>query len=639
MNQSQLDAYHGHLDFARLRVTKSRFVQPWERGFLKRPNPFPSCPPAPMEGGALSASSLEKRRAEQDLSQYEYESLGQYFKQFRSKLARKAQQSWTSKLDYDRKAAFVKWEKILLTALLDFQAGVQFRQVRLANRLPNIQQYFNDVFALKSTLTLHTRANPVLRYLKWCVQQGVPGIPFKEDEIYGYLTDHNNGFAPTFPKSLIGSLAFMYYVLECKSAKACIDRKSLVGCAARQYPKKRKLRQKWPLLVKQVKALERICIGEVEADLEEKVASGFFLFMLYSRARHSDAQAAGMISLDVVELEDGIDGFVETCIERSKTSYNLERKTRYLPMSAPVNGLLRHDSWAVHWFKNMDEAKLPQGRDRPLLPSPLRNGGWNKLPLTAEASTAWLRHLLIKSGTPKSDLLHYGSHSLKATVLSWLSKRGVPREIRAALGYHAKAVDGTEVVYGRDNMSAPLRVMNSVLDEIVDGNFMPDATKSGMLKKGINIAESFNVYPRRAELHSGEGGEDFSGLEVDAGRKADLQEISDDEISDFSDSEESCDESEPDHDDTETAIAAVVGRWRPIDDMDAESTAVYVRHSISRMLHVAADEYTDRFMCGRDLSPVYFKLDAKPKVFHPMCAQCLRVLHKHAKTVKQAVKP
>ena len=77
----------------------------------------------------------------------------------------------------------MKWEKILLTALLDFQAGVQFRQVRLANRVPNIQQYFSDVFALKSTLTLHTRANPVLRYLKWCAQ-GVPGIPFEEDEIY-----------------------------------------------------------------------------------------------------------------------------------------------------------------------------------------------------------------------------------------------------------------------------------------------------------------------------------------------------------------------------------------------------------------------------------------------------------------------
>ena len=46
MNQNQLDAYHGHLDFARSKVTRSRYIQPWERGFLKQSNPFATCPPA-----------------------------------------------------------------------------------------------------------------------------------------------------------------------------------------------------------------------------------------------------------------------------------------------------------------------------------------------------------------------------------------------------------------------------------------------------------------------------------------------------------------------------------------------------------------------------------------------------------------
>ena len=69
----------------------------------------------------------------------------------------------------------------------------------------------------------------------------------------------------------------------------------------------------------------------------------------------------------------------------------------------------------------------------------------------SEASTAWLRHLLLKGGTERGDLISYGTHSLKATVLTWLAKRGIPRDVRAALGYHAKAVDGTEVVYGRQH--------------------------------------------------------------------------------------------------------------------------------------------------------------------------------------------
>ena len=175
---------------------------------------------------------------------------------------------------------------------------------------------------------------------------------------------------------------------------------------------------------------------------------------------------------------------------------------------------------------------------------------------------------------------------MKATVLSWLSKRGVPREIRAALGYHAKAVDGTEVVYGRDNISsAPLRVMISVLDEIVDGVFMPDETRSGVLKKSVNIIGGFNVATSQGILQS-ERNEGYVSGSADTGsHQVELQEIDDDAISDFSESEESCDESEPDHDDTEAAIAAVVGRWRPIGDVDDNSTAVYVRHSTSRMLH------------------------------------------------------
>ena len=156
------------------------------------------------------------------------------------------------------------------------------------------------------------------------------------------------------------------------------------------------------------------------------------------------------------------------------------------------------------------------------------------------------------------ELEHYGSHSLKATVLSWLSKRGVPREIRAALGYHAKAVDGTEVVYGRDNLSAPLRVMISVLVEIVDGIFSPDETRSGMLKKGADIIGGFNVSSGQDKLQSDRNEGGASGSSDTGDRHGEPQEISDDDISDFSESEESNDESEPDHDDTEAAIAAVV---------------------------------------------------------------------------------
>ena len=74
---------------------------------------------------------------------------------------------------------------------------------------------------------------------------------------------------------LSGSLAFMHYVLECRSAKLCIDSRRISGCATRLYLLKRKLKQQNPLLVSKVIGLEKICIGEIDASLEERVASGF----------------------------------------------------------------------------------------------------------------------------------------------------------------------------------------------------------------------------------------------------------------------------------------------------------------------------------------------------------------------------
>ena len=638
MNQDQLDAYHGHLEFARLKVTKSRFVQPWERGFLKRTAIFPACPPAITDGGVGSASELSVKRVEQQFDQKEFEKVQSYFKKFRSKFARTSRQTWMEKLDYDRRAAFVKWQKILITSLLDFQVGAQFRQMRLANRSPNFSQYFSDVFALKSTLTLHTRANPILRYLTWAKGRGYQGIPFRESEVYEFLSDIAQPFAPTFPKSFVGSVAFMHYILDCRSAKPCIDSRRITVCASRQYLLKRKLKQKKPLSVKQVIGLEKICIGDVEASIEERVASGFFLYMIYARARHSDAQSSGLIQLEVDDGDDGMEGFVEASVTRSKTSYSLERKTRYLPMSAPIRGLIQTDSWAVKWFENMRIANLPRGYGLPLLPSPDRSGGWNTLPLSAEASTAWLRHLLLKCGTERGALMSYGTHSLKATVLSWLAKRGIPRDVRAALGYHAKAVDGTEVVYGRDNMAAPLRTMIGVICEVSEGSFKPDATKSGMLITRLKPTVEISTGDVLADAGLKKAGEQLGPLGerlVDVNLAEDGEAAVDDIVST---SEESEDESEPEHDATESAIDSVIGRWNPVVGLDSQTAVVFVRHSISRMLHVAADEYAEKFMCGRELNPVYFKLSEKPKVFHPMCAQCLKTLQKHAKTAKQTSK-
>ncbi len=205
------------------------------------------------------------------------------------------------------------------------------------------------------------------------------------------------------------------------------------------------------------------------------------------------------------------------------------------------------------------------------------------------------------------------------------------------MGYHSKAVDGTEVVHGRDNMAAPLRVMCSVILEIADEDFRPDATKSGMLKRKatsqnvVSVDSSGDINANNAGYQADSFADAFGDETRERGDDSAVEELP-------SSSEESKDESEPEHDALESAIDTVIGRWSPVVNLDSDSTVVFIRHSISRMLHVAADETFDKFMCGRELSPVYVKLDSKPKVFHPMCTQCLKTLQKHAKTVKQTSK-
>ena len=71
-----------------------------------------------------------------------------------------------------------------------------------------------------------------------------------------------------------------------------------------------------------------------------------------------------------------------------------------------------------------------------------------------------------------------GTHSLKATLLSWSSKYGLSLQTRAILGYHSKS-KGSVLVYGRDNISQPLRELDEVIRAVAFKRFFPDSRLSG----------------------------------------------------------------------------------------------------------------------------------------------------------------
>ena len=258
----------------------------------------------------------------------------------------------------------------------------------------------------------------------------------------------------------------------------------------------------------------------------------------------------------------------------------LERKTRFLPMAGSIR-LLNGDPWAGHYFEAMqEEASLwvlidhsyhhhqSQGRS---------------LPITAEAATSWLKALLVSGGLSQEYVKDLGTHSCKITALSRAAKAGVSKENRAILGYHSDKKSSV-LVYGRDNQAEALRQLDNVFKSIASGQFHPDHTRSGY----------------------------FTGPNENRGN-------GDDNGSSSSSSEDSADEEEPEHAAQEEATEGVVGTWNAAFGGESLASMAYFRHSMSRVIHVIADEGGSHSLCGRSVSMHFVRLTRKPVVMNRLC--------------------
>ena len=241
-------------------------------------------------------------------------------------------------------------------------------------------------------------------------------IIFKSDET----------FAPTFPKSLLISFSFAKHILGLRGDVDLATTGRCKGVTHIFFVKKRRLVQRPALSVAQVTKLEHIVVDESEG-VSDRIAAGFFCFTLYSRARYSDALSVVRLTQDIV-LRDGLAvGFLEADASRTKTSTSLERKTRFLPLTAPVVSVGKTD-WVRTWMQLRRQEGLEASDGFLLLPGPKEGGDWSKVPLTASSAALWLRALL--EGVEGPATAEVGTHLLMATTLSWASKFGVELSFR-----------------------------------------------------------------------------------------------------------------------------------------------------------------------------------------------------------------
>ena len=393
--------------------------------------------------------------------------------------------------------------------------------------------------------------------------------------------------APSFHRSLLLAISFANFHFGLDGASSVLSSGRVKGCAQKHFAEKRKLVQRPPLMAEQVMALEAIVLDTARTDVD-RLGAGFFLTLVYGRLRYSDAQQVSNLVLDMPNPRQG---FLEGVAGRTKTSISLERKCRFLPIAIPTLGLL-DDPWIPVWmelrYKHFGEAR---GDDRyPLLPNPSTGNTWSKIPLSVGAGSQWLRALL--SGCPHPSPVQLGTHSCKATLLSWAAKWSMPHGPRRILGYHSEGRDRSMLTYSRDGMAGPLRLLVKMLDDVRSGRFAPDSTRSGRFPEDY-------VNP---EAHAEEQKSEASSSSSDG----------------------SDNESVVDHEVEEAAIKKVVGKWDPgVADL-GDLNLQHARHKISRCIHVMQDETGSHFKCGRRMAATYVVLSEKPDFMHPLCNSCFR---------------
>ena len=495
-------------------------------------------------------------------------------------------------IDNDRKSAIKKWASLVAS---DFNAWGVAKQA-LGPYHPQFAtggliESINDCLADRATSTLRQRAGPLARYVHFWKARDVVCLPVKEEQMYDYMTAVPSS-APTYFRSLLISVSFARHLLGLVVLDFALDSGRIRGLANAHYLARCAVKRRPALTVVQVTFLEGIVWNDARK-IADRIAAGCFLLMIYGRLRFSDMQRTVKLSIDSVFLDNGSEvGYLEGQAERTKTSISLEPKVRALPIAVPLKSV-GVKPWARRWMELRDSEGLDQ--THPMLPSPAAGGGWTKVPLKVGSAGAWLRSL-VPPTQQQAQEVKVATHSCKCTALSWLSKHGEPASVRRTLGYHVPRKDKSLIIYSRDALAAPLRVLDSVLDKIARGEFKPDSTRSGMIAQALGAAGSAPAQFPQQQGH---------WPEVEA------------EAVSSSSSDGSDDEEEASLTEEEEAINEVAGPWGP----NAEAGPC-ARHKQTRYLHLVRDEAGTHLKCGRAISTRFEILADAPAFMYPACSVC-----------------
>ena len=267
---------------------------------------------------------------------------------------------------------------------------------------------------------------------------------------------------------------FLHFVLGVDLDKDALASPLVKGRLRRANLMKPARNQAAPLGVRDVRALESF-LANKEHHCVDRFVVGAFLFAVYARARLGDLKSISAVTLDFRRKGDGTvqSGYLELKSYSHKARSARSARGYDLPLVAPIQGV-GQALWGVHFVEAAVEANrdLENLEDKsPLVVQPSVVGGWTSKPLSNDRFVKWVLEALDTSGHVCANKVT--GHSAKCTTLSWLSKAGASVETRTVLGHHALPGFRSAETYSRDLISAPLRELDRVLDDVRLGHFMP----------------------------------------------------------------------------------------------------------------------------------------------------------------------
>ena len=332
----------------------------------------------------------------------------------------------------------------------------------------------NAIVASKATGTLEKRGISLRMYGAWFATSGLPaGAALTEPAVYKYAHHlYTDGVPCSRGVALVQALNFLKGLFDVEVSTVTKSSR-IKGMNTTSLRTRQAVRQRRPLSVPMVLALEDIVMRDAGAGEPAALVAGAALFATFGRARIGDLRRCNAEpQLDV----SGEAGYIETRFFDHKTARPGTR--RALPIAAAAYGL-RNKPWAQTRLAARRAARLSADDDGSLLPALSTAGGWSDKAYTTPEFSAAVRSVLLESGFSHMDLDNIGAHSMKATCLSWAAKHGVEKESRRMLGYHVAPGDRSMETYARDAMARPLRLLDAVLEDIRLKKFDPDATRSG----------------------------------------------------------------------------------------------------------------------------------------------------------------